>query len=137
SAPARAWSLGLDLAETLLDFGRRGATVEAAKAAYDGQVANYRETTLEAFRDVDDAISAERVLADVEQYRQHSSPAADDAERIALNEYRQGVIDLTALIVAQNAARDARIASLSASLDRMTNAVNLIEALGGGWSAGR
>jgi outer membrane protein TolC len=91
AAPARAWSLGLDLAETLIDFGRRGAVVDQAKAAYD-------------------------------------------AKRIALKQYRQGVIDQTALIVAQNAARDARISSLSASLDRTTNAVSLIEALGGGWN---
>lgn len=134
SAPNRVWSLGLDVSETLLDFGARGARVDQAKAAYDGQVATYRQTVLTAFRDVEDALVAEKVLADVETFRQQSSQAADDAERIALNEYRQGTIDQTTLIVAQNAARDARISSLGASLDRMTNAVSLIQALGGGWS---
>lgn len=135
SAPARAWSLGIDLAETVLDFGRRHAAVQASEAVYDEQVANYRQTVLEAFRAVDDNLAATRILADVEQFRQQSSQAADDAERIALNQYRQGIIDQTALIVAQSSARDARISSLSASLDRMTTAVSLIEALGGGWSA--
>ena len=56
-------------------------------------------------------------------------------ERVALNQYRAGVIDQTTLLVAQSTARDARISALQVSSQRLTTAVSLIEALGGGWQS--
>src|SRR5262249_46753727 len=130
------WSFGANVAGTLLDFGRRSANVSAARSGYAQAVAEYRQTTLTAFQDVEDALAASRVLEREQTYRDAAATAANEAERIALNQYRAGIIDQTALLVAQSTARDARISALQLSSQRLTTAVSLIEALGGGWTGG-
>jgi NodT family efflux transporter outer membrane factor (OMF) lipoprotein len=134
SAPNAVWSVGLALAGTLLDFGGRSANVSAAHSAYQQAVAEYRQTVLTAFQDVEDGLASSRVLANEQTYRDAASGAANTAEQVALNQYRAGIIDQTTLLVAQSTARDARIAALEVSSDRLTTAVTLIEALGGGWN---
>jgi NodT family efflux transporter outer membrane factor (OMF) lipoprotein len=133
SAPNRVWSLGATLAETVLDFGKRSASVAAAQGGYDQAVAQYRQSVLVAFQNVEDALAASRVLETEQQYRDDGAAAATEAERVALNQYQAGVIDHTALIVAQNTALTARVSALQVSSQRLTSAVSLIEALGGGW----
>jgi outer membrane protein TolC len=124
----------LALAGTLLDFGGRSANVSAAHSAYQQAVAEYRQTVLTAFQDVEDGLASSRVLANEQTYRDAASTAANTAEQVALNQYRAGIIDQTTLLVAQSTARDARIAALEVSSERLTTAVTLIEALGGGWN---
>lgn len=73
------------------------------------------------------------VLEQEQSYRDAAATAANEAERVATNQYRAGIIDQTTLLVAQSTARDARISALQVSSQRLTAAVSLIEALGGGW----
>ncbi len=134
SAPNAVWSVGLALAGTLLDFGGRSANVSAARSGYQQAIAEYRQTVLTAFQGVEDSLASSRVLENEQTYRDAAADAANTAERVALNQYRAGIIDQTTLLVAQSTARDARIAALQVSSQRLTTAVTLIEALGGGWN---
>ena len=137
SSSATFWSLGANVAETLLDFGARHARVNQAKATYDQTVAQYRQTVLSAFQDVEDALVAERVLAEEEPLRAQASQAADQSEQIAINQYNAGTAIYTTVVVAQASALSARQSLLSLQRDRITAATQLIAALGGGWTAPR
>ncbi len=128
------WSLGASAAETLIDFGARHARVAEAKAAYEQAVAEYRQTTLAAFQEVEDALVAERVLAAEEPLRAEASQAADQSEQIALNQYKAGTTIYTTVVVAQATALSARQSLLTVQSSRITAAVQLVTALGGGWS---
>ncbi|WP_020648943.1 efflux transporter outer membrane subunit [Solimonas variicoloris] len=130
------WSLGASATETLLDFGARKAQVAQARAAYDAAVADYRQTTLAAFQDVEDQLSAARVLERQHALREQASAVADENERLILNQYRAGQISFSEVVVAQASAASARRALVQAALDRQTTAVALIQALGGGWHTG-
>lgn len=132
---ALVWSLGASAAETLFDFGARRARVAGARAAYDQAVANYRQTTLAAFQDVEDQLSAQRVLERQHALREQASAVADENERLMLNQYRAGQVSYSEVVTAQASALSARRALVQAALDRQTTAVALIQALGGGWQA--
>lgn len=127
------WSIGASAAETLLDFGARNARVVGARASYDQAVANYRQTTLTAFQDVEDQLSATRVLERQYALRQQASTIADENEQVLLNQYRAGTVGFSDVVTAQASALSARRALVQAALDRQTTAVALIQALGGGW----
>ena len=129
------WSLGASAAETLLDFGARKARVRQAKAAYDQAVAQYRQTVLTAFQAVEDQLAAERVLAQETPYRAQASQAADAAETIALNQYRAGTTTYTTVVVAQSTALSARTTLITNQMNRIVASLDLIAALGGGWSS--
>ncbi|MGH8079547.1 MAG: efflux transporter outer membrane subunit [Lysobacter sp.] len=132
-APSSLWSLGLALAQTLFDGGARRASRDAARAGYDQSVAQYRQTALTAFQDVENQLVATRVLNEREGLFAQASTAADEAERIALNRYRAGVAAYTDVVIAQASALSARQSLAQATRDRQTTAVALIQALGGGW----
>ena len=123
------------MSETLLDFGARKAGVQQARAAYDQAVAQYRQTVLTAFQGVEDALAAARVLQDEEALRVQADAQASQNEQITLNEYKAGTVDYTTVATAQAAALSARQALVSIQATRATEAVDLIQALGGGWSA--
>ncbi|MFT4047025.1 MAG: efflux transporter outer membrane subunit [Solimonas sp.] len=129
------WSLGASATETLLDFGARKAQVAQARAAYDAAVANYREVTLEAFQDVEDQLTATRVLEKQYALRQQASDVADENERQILNQYKAGQITFSDVVTAQASAASARSELIETALSRQTTAVALIQALGGGWHA--
>jgi NodT family efflux transporter outer membrane factor (OMF) lipoprotein len=129
------WSVGADVSETVLDFGARRASVAEAKAAYDQSVAQYRQTVLTAFQGVEDALAAARVLQNEETLRAEADAEAAQAETITLNEYKAGTVDYTTVATAQATALNARQSLLNVQAERMTEAVDLIQALGGGWSA--
>ncbi|WP_188568126.1 efflux transporter outer membrane subunit [Undibacterium terreum] len=130
---ANVWSLGLSAAQTLFDAGATRARVDAAKAAYQQTVANYRQTVLTAFQGVEDQLAATRVLAQQQELRRQASAAADQVEQQALNRYRQGQISYTDVVTAQATALSARSALVQSQADRQTTAISLIQALGGGW----
>ena len=134
SSSASFWSLGASAAETLIDFGARHARVAEAKAAYDQAVAQYRQTTLSAFQEVEDALAAERVLAQEEPLRAQASQAADQSEQIALNQYKAGTTIYTTVVVAQTSALSARQSLLTLQRDRITAAECGDQLDGGGWA---
>jgi len=135
SASANTWSLGLTAAQTLFDAGARKARVEQARAFYDASVADYRQTALAAFEDVENQLTAAQVLERRYALLKTSSDAADQTEQMILNQYKAGQVAYTDVVTAQASALSARRALLTAAVARQTTAVALIQALGGGWTA--
>ena len=128
------WSLGASAAETVIDWGARSARVRAARATYDESVATYRQTVLSAFQGVEDNLAALRRYAEEEPLRREASQAADAAEIISLNQYKAGTIDYTTVVVNQAAALSARTTLLTTQASEIISAIDLVTALGGGWS---
>jgi NodT family efflux transporter outer membrane factor (OMF) lipoprotein len=126
-------SAGVSLSEALFNGGATRARVAGARASYDRAVADYRQSVLTAFQDVEDQLAASRVLAQEYEFRRQASEAADETERIAMNQYRAGTISYTDVVVTQTAALSARRALAAIALDRQTTAIALITALGGRW----
>ena len=135
SASSLLWSVGAQVAETILDFGARSARLQQARAAYDAAVANYRGVTLTAFQEVQDNLIAQEILVRQERLLRTASVAADRSEAALGNQYRAGIVIYTDVTTAQATALNARRALIQAQLDRQTAAVALTQALGGGWSA--
>jgi NodT family efflux transporter outer membrane factor (OMF) lipoprotein len=133
-AAANSWSYGASLTQTIFDAGAISAKVRGSRAAYDASVANYRQTVLTAFQGVEDNIAALRVLQTEYDIDVAASRDADEAERIANNQYQAGQSDYTTVVVAQNTALSARRTVLQTASNRLVALVDLVGALGGGWS---
>jgi NodT family efflux transporter outer membrane factor (OMF) lipoprotein len=129
------WSLGANGTETLFDFGERQGEVQAARAAYEGAVASYRNTVLTAFEDVENDLSGLRILAEQTQALQTAATDAARGTDIALAEFQAGTVDYTTVAQAQEVQLSDEQTLLSAQQTRLTDAVSLIADLGGGWSA--
>ena len=127
------WSVGPQLAATLIDGGALKAQVEGARAKYDAQVATYRQTILVAFQQVEDALVQQRVLIQQEQVQRAAVAAAREAEQLSLNQYTQGTVAYTTVVTTQTAALSAEQTLLTIRLNRLTASANLVLALGGGW----
>ncbi|MGH8261320.1 MAG: TolC family protein, partial [Steroidobacteraceae bacterium] len=104
-----------------------------ARAAYRQTVAAYRQTVLTAFQDVENELAATSWERKEYQFAKQASDAANETERLTLNEYKAGTVDYTTVVVAQTAALAARRTLAQVALARQTAAVSLITALGGGW----
>ncbi len=128
------WSIGASAGETVFDAGARSAKVKENRAAYDQAVANYRQTVLTAFGQVEDALVAQRVLAAEQIPRDAAVAAANRNERMSFNQYTAGQVDYTTVALAQVAAVSARTAALQNQASRLAASVDLINALGGGWT---
>jgi NodT family efflux transporter outer membrane factor (OMF) lipoprotein len=134
-APSRFWSLGPSIATTLLDFGGRAAVKEQAKAHYDESVANYRQTVLTAFGDVEDNLAALRVLEHEAHAQDEAVKAAERALAVISNRYKNGAITYLDVVVAQTTALSNERQAVTLARRRMAASVALIKALGGGWDA--
>lgn len=135
SASVFFWSLGGNAAQTLLDFGARRAAVKQYEAAYNASVASYRETVLNAFKEVEDNLVATRTLADQTARQQLAVTASQRYQQLASIRYRDGLDNYLNVLTAQNAVFSSLEAMVGLQTDRMTTAVQLIVALGGGWDA--
>ncbi|MDP1750985.1 MAG: efflux transporter outer membrane subunit [Reyranella sp.] len=127
------WSLGPQLAATLIDGGARAAQVEGARAGYDNTVATYRQTVLTAFQQVEDALAQQRILVQQEQVQRAAVASAREAERLSLNQYRIGTVPYTTVVQTQTAALSAEQTLLNIRQSRLVASANLVKALGGGW----
>ena len=132
SAPSRFWSIGADLAGTLLDFGARSAQVEASRAQYDETVANYRQTVLTAFQEVEDNLAAVRWYAEETKVQEEATRAARQSVQLTTNQYRAGTVSLLNLVIVQAAQLNAERATMQLLGRRLTAQVALIRSLGGG-----
>ncbi|HEX7966809.1 MAG TPA: efflux transporter outer membrane subunit, partial [Stellaceae bacterium] len=101
SAANRFWAVGPQLAETLFDGGLRGAQVEQTRAAYDQNVALYRQTVLTGFQQVEDQLAALRILAQQAEVQALAVRDANEAVRLTLNQYKAGTVPYTSVITAQ------------------------------------
>jgi len=126
-------SVGASASELLFAGGATRARVAGARAAYDQSVAEYRQTVLTAFQDVEDQLAASRTLSTRYDLSREASAAADETEQLTMNQYRAGTVSYTNVVVAQTAALSARRSLATIALDRQTTAVSLITALGGVW----
>ena len=135
SLPNRAWSFGPTLAETLFDAGSRRAQVAQARAAYEASVANYRQTVLSGFEQVEDQIATLRILEEQAVVEEAAVKAAKEAETLTLNQYKAGTVPYSSVITAQTTRFSAEETALTVLSSRLQASVALIEALGGGWNA--
>jgi len=135
SLPNRAWSLGPSLAETLFDAGARGAQVRQARAAYQADVASYRQTVLAGIEQVEDQIATLRILEQQAGVEDAAVKAAREAEALTLNQYKAGTVPYSSVITAQTTRLSAEETALTVLSSRLQASVALIEALGCGWSA--
>jgi outer membrane protein TolC len=129
------WSVGGALNETVLDFGARPAQVRQARAAYDQTVANYRETVLTAFQQVEDELATLRILEQQVEVQEQTVKSADLAVQLTLNQYRAGTVAYTSVVTAQAVALGDAQTLLTIRQNRLVASVVLIQALGGGWNA--
>jgi len=132
---SRTWSAGPGISQTLFDFGRRDASVQGAIAAYDAAVAAYRETVLTAFQQVEDNLSNLRVLAFEADQEKQAVDAAEQSLTLELERYRAGTDSYLNVITTQTLALGDERTAVTLLQRRMTSAVALISALGGGWDA--
>lgn len=137
SWPSRFWSIGPTLSETLYDAGRRRATVNQNIAAYDVTVANYRQSVLTAFQQVEDNLSALRVLEHEAQAEDAAVQAAQSALDISTYQYKAGVVNYLAVITEQEILLQDQVQALNILTRRMSSSVLLVEALGGGWDTSK
>jgi len=133
--PTRIWSIGAQLAATIFDGGRRRAQVHLTEAAYDATVANYRQTVLTSFQQVEDALAALRVLSDEAGISVRAVAAAQQSLDLSTTQYRAGLINYLQVITAQTSLLENQRASVDILTRRLVASVSLIQALGGGWDA--
>lgn len=131
--PNRFWSLGPQLALTLFDGGARSAELERSEAAYDQTVAQYRQSVLDSFREVEDYLVQLRVLEQEAVIQQEALDAARESLRLIENQYRAGTVDFNSVVNVQATALSNERTNLSLLGSRLTASVQLIAALGGGW----
>jgi NodT family efflux transporter outer membrane factor (OMF) lipoprotein len=133
TAPSEFWAIGPQLLLTVFDGGLHAAQSAQAHAAYDEQVANYRNTVLTAFQDVEDNLAALRQL----QRESVSQAAAVEASQGAADQanlrYKGGIVTYLEVVATENAALAARLAAVDIQIRRAEATVLLIKALGGDW----
>ncbi|MFZ0980769.1 MAG: efflux transporter outer membrane subunit [Candidatus Acidiferrales bacterium] len=133
--PSRFFSIGPAAAETIFDAGLRRATVEQYRAQYDETVANYRETVLTAFQQVEDNLASLRILSVEIQYQDTAVKSAERDLALATDRYQLGIDPYLNVITAQTSLLSNREAAVTLRIQQMTASGGLIEALGGGWDA--
>lgn len=132
----QVWSLGANVGETVFAGGLRHGEVAAARAAYEATVANYRNTVLGAFQNVENDLSGLRILAQQSKVLDATVRDATEGATIAFNEYQAGTVDYTTAAVAQATTLGAQLSALNVRQQLLLDTVSLIGDLGGGWSSG-
>jgi NodT family efflux transporter outer membrane factor (OMF) lipoprotein len=135
SGPSILWSAGPSAALTLFDVGRRRAASDQAIAAYNQQVANYRQTVLTGFQQVEDNIAGLRILEHEGQVQSAAVIAAQKYLELAITRYKGGVTSYLEVTTAQTAALSDELTAVTILGRRMVDAVTLVQALGGGWDS--
>jgi NodT family efflux transporter outer membrane factor (OMF) lipoprotein len=133
SGPSALWSVGGSAIAPIFDGGRRRANVDQALAAYDQSVANYRETVLTGFQQVEDNLAALRILEHEGEVQEKAVVAAQKYLELANTRYTGGVTSYLEVTTAQSAALSDELTAVNILGRRMVNAVTLVQALGGGW----
>jgi multidrug efflux system outer membrane protein len=135
TAPSAFWSLGGDLLQPIFNGGRNRANLAAQRSLYDESVANYRESVLTAFQQVEDGLSD---LNSLSKAAESQSAAVTDARRaldIANNRYTGGLTTFLDVITAQTVLLSNERLSTQLLGQQMVASVYLVKALGGGWDA--
>jgi NodT family efflux transporter outer membrane factor (OMF) lipoprotein len=133
SWPSRFWSVGASLSETIFDAGLRRATVQQYVAAYNSDLAGYRQTTLTAFQQVEDSLAEVRILSKEIQQQQQAVNSAKTFLKLEQGRYDTGIDPYIDVLVAQTTVLADEQTLNGLQVQQMTSAVALVEALGGGW----
>jgi NodT family efflux transporter outer membrane factor (OMF) lipoprotein len=137
STAGDVWSMMANASQVLFSGGQRSAAVAAARASYDQSVANYRETVLAAFQNVEDQLSSLRILSQQIGVEEATVESGQRAVDITLNEYRAGTVSYTTVVTAQTTLLSAQQSALQVQENRLVASVGLVQALGGGWDISR
>ena len=132
--PARFFSLGPTLSQTLFDKGRRRAATEVARAQYDANVASYRQTVLTAFQEVEDNLAALSILSHELDEQNDAVASSQRALSLATERYKSGIDSYLNVITAQTTLLNNQRTAVNLQMQQMTASVELIKALGGGWN---
>ena len=133
-SPSRLWSVGPALAETLFDGGSRDAVKKQAEAAYDANVATYRQTVLNAFKEVEDNLSALRTLEAEAQTQDEAVQSSRLSTELTLNQYKAGTVNYLNVVTVQAMQHNNEATAVKILGQRLVAAVALVQALGGGWN---
>jgi len=131
--PSRFWSVGPSLAETIFDAGLRRATVQQYRAMYDETVANYRQTTLTAFQQVEDNLSSLRILSKEIEQQETAIQSSQKYVTIATDRFKLGLDPYLDVVTAQTTLLGNQQTMVNLKMQQITASVQLVEALGGGW----
>lgn len=129
------WALGANVAETILSGGKRRAQVDFARSGYGATVANYRQTVLTAFQEVEDSLSGLSVLTEAAETQQQAVNAAQRALTIANDRYTGGLVTYLDVVNAEQTFLDSQRLSTQILGQRLVTSVSLVKALGGGWDS--
>ena len=133
NGPSGLWSIGGSALGTIFDVGRRRSLNDEARAAYDSQVANYRQSVLNGFQQVEDNLAAVRILENEAKVQDEAVVAAQRSLDLSITRYKGGVTSYLEVITAQNTALADEVTAVNILGRRMASTVLLIQALGGGW----
>jgi NodT family efflux transporter outer membrane factor (OMF) lipoprotein len=128
-----AWNLGASLAQTIFDGGRINANNQIARAQQEEQIATYRSTVFKAFQNVEAAVGNADAVTQQLSFVTTQERASVEAQRISSLQYREGTIDVTSLLVAQQSQFNAQDTLIQTKLARLNASLALYIAMGGGW----
>jgi NodT family efflux transporter outer membrane factor (OMF) lipoprotein len=131
--PSSLWSLGGSAVELLFDAGRRHAITEEARDTYEQNVANYRQTVLQAFQEVEDNLSGLRILNSESVAQQRAVDSARRSLNISTTRYKGGVTTYLEVITAQATQLSNERTAADITTREFVSSVQLVKALGGGW----
>lgn len=135
TAPSAFWALGpAEAVLSIFDGGSKTAALDVAHGEFNEAAANYRQTVLDSFREVEDQMALANRLAVEAKHQDDAVAAASRTDKLALVRYREGAADYLEVVTAQTAELQAEIAALSVQTRRLQATVALVKALGGGWT---
>ncbi len=128
------WAAGAAASEVIFDAGKRKAVTQQAWAEYRAGVANYRQTVLTAFQQVEDNLAALRILSSEVGQQDVAVRASQRNLDLAIQRYRLGINSYLNVITAQVSLLGNQQTAVNIHMQQMTASVQLVMALGGGWS---
>ncbi|MGC2621000.1 MAG: efflux transporter outer membrane subunit [Acidobacteriaceae bacterium] len=132
---SRTWSVGPSASQVIFDGGLYRAELHQYQAAYNADVATYRQTTLTAFQQVEDYLAATHYYSQEILQEQEAVKASQDYLDLEMNRYNTGVDPYVDVVTAQNTLYGDQQSLIGMQVSEMTSAVQLVQALGGGWDA--
>ena len=133
--PSRFWAIGPAIAQSIFDAGLRRALTDQAIAVYDANVAAYRQTVLAGFQEVEDNLAALRILEGEEKVQEEATVAARQSVELTINQYKAGTVSYLNVVAVQSIWLNNERTLVGIRGRRLTAAVTLVKALGGGWNA--